>query len=458
MIIRPILFILFLLTKSVYASTDNIANSVFDGMVKSTPPMGKSTRNGAVIGFGSASMRVQDSQFFSLYNLQLPSMRYGCSGIDLNLGAFSMANWDSIVQQLRSIASGTLTYAFGTAVDAMCNSCWSHMQSWQNRINKHSEILKGGCEAIATEYLDAQGDDLQKALWGANENEKVLSANKDGEFSDVAEAKKSQDTKSLKESCGSECNYNVLYSAFTNSDYKSFLTTFKDGSSLNGIRLIEYLMSVTGTYFVDNSNYDSNSDFDAKITYEKPLLDIKSLLEGGTVHTSIEETKIYRCANHNNLSPSDAGFKCLIINDEEQSNFVGLYQHIFNILNLIYSKFRLPSKVELTPTERLFLERSGGQNFYAALASSSTGEDYLVKISKYQALMVTTKVFDFFERVLNELANGPNKKGIPKGSMEVLKSTLQMNKEILKAEQQRVNSDMAQVLQFMELMTMDKKD
>lgn len=458
MIIRPILFILLLLTKSVYASTDNIANSVFDGMVKSTPPMGKSTRNGAVIGFGSTSMRVQDSQFFSLYNLQLPSMRYGCSGIDLNLGAFSMANWDSIVQQLRSIASGTLTYAFGTAIDAMCNSCWSHMQSWQNKINKHSEILKGGCEAIATEYLDAQGDDLRKALWGANENEKVLSANKDGEFSDVAEAKKNQDTKSLKESCGSECNYNVLFKAFTSSDYKSFLTSFRDGSSLSGIDLIENLMSVTGTYIVDNSDYDSSSEFDAKIEYKKPILDIKSLLEGGTAYTSNKSATIYRCENNNGLSPSDEGFKCLKVSEQEQTNFVGLYQHIFNILNQIYSKFRLPSKVELTPTERLFLERTGGQKFYAALASSGTGEDYLVKISKYQALMVTAKVFDFFEQVLNELANTPNKNGIPQDSMNALKETLKMNKEILNAEQQRVNSDMSQVLQFMELMTMDKKD
>ena len=453
---RSMVLILFLFAKSVYASTDNIANSVFDGMVNSTPPMGKSTRNGAVIGFGSTSMRVQDSQFFSLYNFQLPSMRYGCSGIDLNLGAFSIANWDSIVQQMRSIASGTLTYAFGTAVDAMCNSCWSHMQTWQNKINKHSEILKGGCEAIATEYLDAQGSDLQKALWGSNENEKVLAANKDGTFSDVAEAKKSQDTKSLKESCGSECNYNVLFKAFTSSDYKSFLTSFKDGSSLDGIGLIENLMSVTGTYIVDNSDYDSGSEFDARIEYKKPILDIKSLLEGGTAYTSNKNATIYRCQNNNGLTPSDEGFKCLKVSEQEQVNFVGLYKYIFDILDQIYTKFRLPSNVELNATERLFLERTGGQRFYTALASNGAGHDYLEKISKHQALMVTVKVFDFFEQVLNELANTPNKNGIPKDSMNALKETLQINKQILSAEQQRINSDMGQVIQFMELMSLNK--
>ena len=106
--------------------------------------------------------------------------------------------------------------------------------------------------------------------------------------------------------------------------------------------------------------------------------------------------------------------------------------------------------------KRLFLDRTGGQRVYTALASNGAGHDYLEKISKHQALMVTVKVFDFFEQVLNELANTPNKNGIPKDSMNALKETLQINKQILSAEQQRINSDMGQVIQFMELMSLNK--
>ena len=55
----------------------------------------------------------------SPFNLQLPSARAGCGGIDLFSGSFSFINASEIVAMLKATANNALGFAFKLAIDSV---------------------------------------------------------------------------------------------------------------------------------------------------------------------------------------------------------------------------------------------------------------------------------------------------------------------------------------------------
>ena len=59
----------------------------------------------------------------SIANLQLPSARAGCGGIDLFAGSFSFINSSEIVAMLKAVANNAVGFAFKLAIDTVCPEC-----------------------------------------------------------------------------------------------------------------------------------------------------------------------------------------------------------------------------------------------------------------------------------------------------------------------------------------------
>src|SRR3546814_20418063 len=53
------------------------------------------------------------------FNLQLPSARAGCGGIDLFSGSFSFINASEIIAMLKATANNALGFAFKLAIDSV---------------------------------------------------------------------------------------------------------------------------------------------------------------------------------------------------------------------------------------------------------------------------------------------------------------------------------------------------
>jgi hypothetical protein len=105
-----------------------------------------------------------------------PSLNYGCSGIDMTLGSFSVASREELISMLRSIASNALSYAFGQAIHAMCPPCWSGMESVREMVQNFNSNLQNSCE-IAMNAVDS-----------LKESTKILKCGlMQGQFSDSAD-------------------------------------------------------------------------------------------------------------------------------------------------------------------------------------------------------------------------------------------------------------------------------
>ena len=68
-------------------------------------------------------------------NLQLPSAKAGCGGIDIFAGSFSFINAGEIVALLKAIANNAVGFAFSLAIDTVCPECSKIMPNLRKKRN-----------------------------------------------------------------------------------------------------------------------------------------------------------------------------------------------------------------------------------------------------------------------------------------------------------------------------------
>ena len=100
-------------TPFAHAGLQEKMDSMFGEMSNITNPGVFETQRRGVISGGSIYVR-NPMMTTSLVNLQTPSWKAGCGGIDLFGGSFSFINADQFVQLLRTVAANAKGYAFQT--------------------------------------------------------------------------------------------------------------------------------------------------------------------------------------------------------------------------------------------------------------------------------------------------------------------------------------------------------
>ena len=120
----------------------------------------------------------------NIANLQLPSARAGCGGIDLFAGSFSFINASEIVAMLKAVANNAVGFAFSLAIDTVCPECSKIMQEFSQKAQLMNNININSCEL-------AQG--LVGGIWpkGDLADKAICEAigNSEGIFTDYAAAK-----------------------------------------------------------------------------------------------------------------------------------------------------------------------------------------------------------------------------------------------------------------------------
>ena len=120
----------------------------------------------------------------NIANLQLPSARAGCGGIDLFAGSFSFINASEMVAMLKAVANNAVGFAFSLAIDTICPECSKIMQEFSQKAQLMNNLNINSCEL-------AQG--LVGGIWpkGDLADKAVCEAigNSEGIFTDYAAAK-----------------------------------------------------------------------------------------------------------------------------------------------------------------------------------------------------------------------------------------------------------------------------
>jgi len=155
---RKILFSLVLalgLPLAARADLQQQLNSMFGDMSNYTPPGVFEAQRRGVISGGSFVNRSRIMEE-NLVGFVPPSYSAGCAGIDLNGGSFSFINGDQFVQLLRSIAANAKGYAFQIALDAMCGTCMSQIETLQKKIQQFNQYFSNSCQLAKGIVTDAK--------------------------------------------------------------------------------------------------------------------------------------------------------------------------------------------------------------------------------------------------------------------------------------------------------------
>jgi conjugative transfer pilus assembly protein TraH len=240
---------------------------------------------------GGVWMRFPSKQL-SPVNIQLPSVKAGCGGIDMFGGSFSFINTDQIVAMLKGVASNALGFAFQLAIKSISPQISQTIEEMAQKIEKLNQMNISSCEA-------AQG--LVAGLWGESQGRdsevcKAI-ANSQGFATDWAKARQDcnaggQRTEIISKN-GDEAipskSYNYTWHMLEKS-YPSFDREFK-----------EYLMSLVGTIIYQRADTDEGSGTVRYVGHGNREL-IQALLLGTS------GTSVLRCDDTENcLEPAPSG-------------------------------------------------------------------------------------------------------------------------------------------------------
>lgn len=404
--IKSIVFALMLVP---IVSSASPAENVFNGMVKTTEARAYKTSGGYSVGFGSGSIRTPQVTFSALYSIRPPSFRYGCNGIDFNLGAFSIINKDELIQQLRAVAQGSLMYAFGVAIDAMCSGCWSKMQEFAKKIQEQAQLLRGGCEEIVNQY----GDEIQSTIKSNALVKGIRDTFEFGTSEDASEQFDKNDSKPVNETCGSDCNVNYLYEYFKESRYKNG-TFLADTVAYGDQEFFQVFQSLIGNIVINVS--DGDNDQEGAISSYKPL-SVEAFLTGENPSEAGLKPEILKCVNW-----ADG---CTEVIVERATDWEGVLPTVSTLIKSLVSKKQAgTSRLNAKEIAIAKLFPMGDRSLTYLIKDPQALEDLSENIAGTVASRVVLDIVRQYERAFEEITAKGTVKQISKDAMTNLRENL----------------------------------
>jgi len=257
-------------------------NSFFTSMGGSanvTGPVAYSGQQGGYYSGGNLWVRFPAQQTFSLGNLQMPSVKAGCGGIDIFTGSFSYINSDQIVAMMKAVANGAEAFVFNLAIDAISSVIGVNIKEISQKLQQFLQHSLNACQAGEQVAAGLAG------MAGARDSQFCKQiGNSQGVFSDWAASEQGCGTGGSQTSTLSGNKdktipagpYNYTWTMLTQK-YPSFDTDFK-----------QYLMSLVGTVIYQPGTSDTQGPTYQFIGQGDPAL-ITALLDGGSA------AQVYAC-------------------------------------------------------------------------------------------------------------------------------------------------------------------
>lgn len=356
-----------------------------------------------VVTGGNLFMRVPQKNV-NLANVQLPSLKMGCGGIDLFAGSFSFISKDQLVSLMKNIGTSAVSYAFKLALDSISPQINKTLTELQQIVQELNSMNINSCEAGEAIARGASGDWQRTSQYFAKVSGPVT-----GLFSDHSEARAAVQ--------GDNSKVNDTLNSVSDPIAKAMVQpgniAWKALSKLPGLDDVDrqILMSMTGTVIIPTTQ-----PADKAPTYKPPKsISINVFIRGN----QNGKVPVYTC------SDGAAADSCLSLADGEVA-VTPYAKKIEDKLYTIASKFK--SNIRLDNTEIAFVNLTG-LPIYKALAVSTalpnSGLDQ-IWISKYADLIAAEYAFQFIiqSSVQIKTAYASASQGVPDIAQEGFKQML----------------------------------
>lgn len=240
---------------AVETATANVGtelNSFFNDLGGAGNANGPSSFQGQSAGYytGGSIWTRFPQKTVSPINVQLPSARAGCGGIDLFAGSFSFINSSELVALLKAVASNALGFAFQLAIKSISPQISSTIEELSQKAQQLNQFNMNSCEM-------AQG--LVGGLWPKSDAAQSeickATANSQGWATDWARSR---------QECNNGNKRNELISKNTNENipsgpYNYTWDMLKKSYGSSDAEFREYLMTLVGTVIFIPPTDDSSA-------------------------------------------------------------------------------------------------------------------------------------------------------------------------------------------------------
>ena len=302
------------------------------GAMSSVTPAGVRESQSVRLATGGSFVVKTPRKDFTPFMLEAPSLKAGCGGIDIFLGAVSIPSREEFVSFLRGIGTAMPGLAFQVALQALSPDLNEQVSAFRDLIRDYTEKFSDSCTAAQT-IFDATGatDALTEA--GYRARNALLSS---GEASDAGEADQLVRTDGEKriESVPerTDSGGNVVDAGEVNLTW----SLLPGGTSGLETDLRQLMMTLVGTRIYRKVGYGSNATLEAVDLAPK---DIALRLVTGPVSGGKRVFDVYRC---------DETKKCLKPVEDETSD-LDLTARVYGLLSGYVRA--IASRTETIPNE-----------------------------------------------------------------------------------------------------------
>ncbi|MBX9663565.1 MULTISPECIES: conjugal transfer protein TraH [Sphingomonadaceae] len=287
----------------VHANVGSELNSFFNDMGAAANATGPVAYQGQSAGYysGGNIWTRFPQRSVNPVNLQLPSVKAGCGGIDVFSGSFSFINSDEIVAMLKATANNALGFAFQLAIKSISPQISATIEEMAQKAQQMNQFNMNSCETAQNLVggLSGKSDRMSSEICKSIGNSQGL-------FSDWAKGRHECGTggqreatlKANKDPAIPAASYNFTWEMLKQS-YPSFSVNFR-----------EYLMTFVGTViFYQDGDASGKRGYQFVGQGDRALL--TALLDGGGSVTMLKCDTSDQCLNPTTQSMSVSASQAL---------------------------------------------------------------------------------------------------------------------------------------------------
>lgn len=430
LMIKILLFsVLSIGTVSAIASVNSDLNNFFNDLGFSDNTTAPNAYSGQGAGYYSGgSLFARDSvRDVQIAQVQLPSFRSGCGGIDLFTGGFSFIDSKQLVDLMNNIINNSLGYAFNLALESTTPEIANVMKYINSLANTINNANINSCETAAS---------LVGTVWPKTHEAQQqvcqdIGSDK-GLFTDWAAARQGcstgGDMTQILNSAQNNPNYQNMLLANGNIAWKALQ---KNAFLSSDPELAELLMSLSGTLILQSgSSDDASHQFKvlASLAADNQLL--KALLHGGTA-------KVYVCNSTDSEGCLNPTIKTLNISPDS-----GLQTQVAHLLQDMTDK--ILTDTALTPTEMGLLE-STRLPVYKMLnvQNAFVGDKQILDIVSYADVIATDILFQYLDENLSVVHTSASSLQYPESIMMPFEQGISQARDSVRAAQRNAFSQIS---------------
>jgi len=394
-----------------------------NGVIMDTTSSGSmSLRDKTVLYGGGVKIKAPNMTLTPL-NIQAPSVKGGCGGIDLAFGSMSFLSADQVVKFMEAIMANAEGVAFDIALKTLCPSCSETLKAMEAMANQINNMSLDSCQSAT--QLAHMGANM---IMGKDWQEQVNSGEQDSWLSATNQALRTgteylQKFNTKVNNIGS-INYQPMILKYLKRDTSSGLSDLESRSFLG------YAISQNGldTYFKFNIMASLIGDIvivreptnqEGSIGYARPKYPVSKVIETDLiVSDATGKTKDFtntdRIINRMLGAEHDNGTIYIVANNTDyqevktsDANFPkgALFQNIQDQLDGIIEKIRNRNK--LTDDQLTFLGQFETPVYpiFNTLGANDLTRDILEDVKDELTMMLATQIFYEYVIQINKYIN-----------------------------------------------------